>query len=626
MLVLQWGYSPSEAIYIYGCQIDSWNNEIIYNQKHDLFGIRTKITLSGFSIIKPDNDHLTYGKRVAPTDFQPKKYFRLYFAHESEPNNQRTLLEVFPISIYPPPQNSLVDIDNGPVIESIDYEEVTGNFYRWKLTIRTTISHCPVPNYYESDFNVSGTMTISVNESLDDAFYLTKTYRLNCDLRYLVKDKDLIVKVLNRLVRHVYIPLEPGFRRDKIDIQIDDNNYRFSVTYVDKQASDAPPFPISRWEVIHEETSDDFVTWDSTVRATITLPPGVPRKYGLLRFVQLVSNRLKITTNQYGMLEISRAFIPVKATFASHHGSVNKIECLITLRRVSQTGLKDLFGNIFGQWGEEIELPTLPEELAGSNQREHRHYEHMQPQLWGYSAIQAAVRSPVWSAVLMSVTQGCSLPVLASPSQYQTSDTTTTVPTYYATTLPHANPNNWYISVVFSPDINWENFTPPHSMLAVYSHLSGMVEYYQENFVYQYRTLGSFFGEHLIVRTGTPKTRLHYIVDLECHNDYPRLPNPKHQIKFQGSFHGSSVEVNGYLSKFDIKIAAPHTNLDGTSAQRAKVEVVYELDRPLELLRYLELPILPIFYASKDPLVFDLSKLDSRLALGTDERRAWLYT
>ena len=162
----------------------------------------------------------------------------------------------------------------------------------------------------------------AVSESIDSQKYLTKNITGELRLSSYASVPPSGYKYL------VVPPLETGFRRESIDyaVSADLTTVRYSV--VDKQIEFAAPFPAVSFNLTHNETTHDGITFLSHASSEVVGQPGAVLGDLVRRAIQLVENRLGFSE----LLKNPASFILHNASITTQQGERIQAKCDISLR------------------------------------------------------------------------------------------------------------------------------------------------------------------------------------------------------------------------------------------------------------------------------------------------------
>jgi hypothetical protein len=189
----------------------------------------------------------------------------------------------------------------------------------------------------------------SINETMDDRFFITRTISGKMRLRSLAVDLDAM--------RTFIVPsLEDGFRRDRINYVVDPNGLNCTYEVVDKQIHTAAPWPAVRIEGTHSEHTSDSINTISTLHLRLEGHPGADKLALLTRGLQAVDARL---FNNRGIDNLNKTSFVEDFTITDYIGDSNTIDINVSLRSTLTNvspGDNEKLGNLsLATWGKPID-------------------------------------------------------------------------------------------------------------------------------------------------------------------------------------------------------------------------------------------------------------------------------
>ena len=290
-------------IRIHNVQVESVQQAVEYDATGtDQLFVRTRLTLRGIvfhgqlrdatrphieaaGLPVPLGEHSP--REIAAYLSQPRKPFRLYIKDDK---GERTLFQVDPATEQPQQHTTRTDVDRGPRPLAVNVVHVAKWGYELVFEIEFALQHRMNPSeiYQENgraDWALSNRW--SVSESLDENFFMTRTYQGTIRLSQAVPDYQFAARWL------AFPQLEPGFRRESCDYTVSADGLSVQYRITDRQEAHAPPWPCTRMEVSHSETlTKNGYYVQSACHVRLWGPPGVPKAMLLARLAQIFRARL----------------------------------------------------------------------------------------------------------------------------------------------------------------------------------------------------------------------------------------------------------------------------------------------------------------------------------------------
>ncbi len=308
-----------------------------------------------------------------------RRYFRAFAATEATQNN------------------AAADTDNGPKPTKVQITQIANSVvFRVVFSIEVQFSHCLKAAFTPNDNQAGRIEQVnpvvsnrwSVSESMDGNYFMTR--RITGHIRI----RNALQSV------HIYRaecvpPLEAGFRRESLDFDESENGLEGTYTVTDRQVHNAAPWPLTKFEATHEESTHDSLEFSSSMRVAVWGDPSTRKSDMLVRAVQIADARLQFTKqeNQNSFLYRHVAIIDVI-------GEENRLELHVSLQsfRKTQRASFDLMAKSIAQ---PLDLPELPnaQERPDNPSPKYDPRISRRPAIFGYDP-QTGPRNPVQSFLL----------------------------------------------------------------------------------------------------------------------------------------------------------------------------------------------------------------------------------
>lgn len=172
------------------------------------------------------------------------------------------------------------DVNNGPKPRRVSIEHVSGNsVYRVRFDIECTIGMCS-----SGHSNLVLNNRWKLTETMDANFFTTR--RIEGRLR-------AAGPIPGHATKSLVVPgLEHGFRRDSVEFTVEENGLDCTYSITDRQVHTAAPWPATKMEARHSESTNDGVSFISQVNVRLEGPPHVDKRLLIERATQIADNRL----------------------------------------------------------------------------------------------------------------------------------------------------------------------------------------------------------------------------------------------------------------------------------------------------------------------------------------------
>ena len=216
-----------------------------------------------------------------------------------------------------------LDVENGPKPQRVEVTQLTTGqiagaaVFTLNFEIDCTCLLCPSGNV---NFVISNRW--SIGESMDANFFTTRS---------ITGKMRVASAALNaEIARLLILPsLEYGFRRDSIDYSVAADGLEVTYTVKDRQVYQAAPWPCTRMEGTHTESTKDGILFNSTVQVEVEGHPGASKAAMLAWIIGVMESRLgdlsKLNTAQKGPNGKAELAYVESCVFTDHIGERNVI-------------------------------------------------------------------------------------------------------------------------------------------------------------------------------------------------------------------------------------------------------------------------------------------------------------
>lgn len=280
------------------------------------------------------------------------------------------------------------DRDNGPKPTSVKVTAIAGSkVFRVSFSITCWLANCDYLS--ASDIVKKSTAPVvnnrwSIKESMDDSYFITRTIsghiRLSSSLRSAHAYKSLCVP-----------PLENGFARKFLDFEETANGLEATYTVTDKQVHTAAPWPLTKFEATHTESTSSALSFQSNMTVACWGDMSTSKADMLVRAVQIADSRLSFNDPK------RNNFIFSSLAIIDHIGEENRLELHVSLQRFEDEQ-RTVFDLMAGQLGKAMELPDLPNTAGPDAEVKYKPNRSRRPFVFGYD--QGGDRNPVESFLL----------------------------------------------------------------------------------------------------------------------------------------------------------------------------------------------------------------------------------
>lgn len=214
------------------------------------------------------------------------------------------------------------DVDNGPKPRNVSITHVAGaSVFRVSFSIECSKVEC-----WEGAISPGNPAQMvinnrwSVSEEMDETFYTTRI------IRGKLRIADSATNIM--VYKYLTVPrLEHGFRRERMEFAVSEDGLTADYSVTDRQVHTAAPWPGVKIECTHTESTMTGVHFFSECNVRLEGSPEVSKQRLMTRGVQILDNRLKVLTNEYG-----EDFLIEQAAIVDHIGERNAIEVIMRVR------------------------------------------------------------------------------------------------------------------------------------------------------------------------------------------------------------------------------------------------------------------------------------------------------
>lgn len=256
------------------------------------------------------------------------------------------------------------DVDNGPKPLGFKILQVIGaKCLRVSFAIQCAKLSCPPPWYTGGPLQVPLVLNNrwSVSEEMDANNFTTRTIagrmRLSCGVTsdQLVTNNPAMPQVF---ARYLVVPgIEEGFKRERIEFSADKSGLECEYRITDRQIHTAPPWPATRMEARHTQTTHDGFSVASEVHVRLEGPPHVDKRYLITRAIQIIDAKLNFIDRQANV-----SWVPELISITDQIGETNTVEAIARIRETINAPDAMLFATLRKNLGNPLELPSIQNE------------------------------------------------------------------------------------------------------------------------------------------------------------------------------------------------------------------------------------------------------------------------
>ena len=247
----------------------------------------------------------------------------------------------------------MADADNGPKPHHVAITHVAGNkVFRVSFSIDVCLGQTST---YEQQ-NVLNNRW-SVGETIDDNWFTTRTIRG----RMRLSNESWWPQAFRSVVLP---PLETGFRRQTIDYVTSSNELDVDYVVIDKQVSDAAPWPATKITGTFGESTVDGIQYMTDLHLRLDGSPNSDKRMMLVRGVQIAQQKMEIVVPDQTVNQQSVGYRVLNAALIEHIGDANAVEVHFTIMHLKPNP-KEYLTNLWSKWlGTPLTLPPVNGEPA----------------------------------------------------------------------------------------------------------------------------------------------------------------------------------------------------------------------------------------------------------------------
>lgn len=364
------------GVHLYNCLTRQWDEEMVYDDSGtDLLYHRYRLRFEGIvhSLAVPSSEPVGFTRALGARDSLASRYADLRVAlaqprqafsvsMQDASRNFVTVLRA-EAATTSTSHNRFADVDNGPKPHNVTVTHVAGlNCWRVAFSIDVCLAECAESS--TAPFVLGNRW--SVSEEMDDNGFITRTFAGR--LRLAISEA-LVAQIRNQAPwRRLVVPsLEHGFRRDRMEFSTSVNGLECDYRVVDRQVHTAAPWPATKIEMTHTESTGDGLSVSSECTVRLEGPPHVNKQLMIMRAVQCLDARLNFLSAD----KEKPQFYVEDGRVVDHIGDRNVIEVSLRLRRVPEEGnilgsLQNISTNSLGKPLKLAKVPGEPAEYSPS--------------------------------------------------------------------------------------------------------------------------------------------------------------------------------------------------------------------------------------------------------------------
>lgn len=267
------------------------------------------------------------------------------------------------------------DLDNGPKPKVVSITHVGGSkVFRITFSVECamvqTHSGYAITSAQPEDKEVEWVLSNrwSVNETLDDKFFTTRTIRgkmrvSSPDISSFIGFKNIVVP-----------SLEAGFRRDRIEYTVGENKLDIEYAVIDRQVYMSAPWPAVKMDAKYTESTDDGINCFAEVFVRLDGSPSSSVPLMLQRALQIVNSKI-----QYSTKSLQTSYRIEGCSITEHIGGENAVEVLMRVRHLESVENVTAFVRLLkSNFTGKLELEAISGKTYDQNKS-------MAPKLHGYN-------------------------------------------------------------------------------------------------------------------------------------------------------------------------------------------------------------------------------------------------
>ena len=299
------------------------------------------------------------------------------------------------------------DVNNGPKPTAFRVLQIIGNKCL-RVAFEVECAKLKCSNTYLFNGSPVGFMPAvlsnrwTVQEAMDENHFTTRTISGKLRLSTAVPAPQVYSKSLTSPY------LELGFRRNSIEYSVAKNGLECEYRIVDRQVHSSAPWPATKMDVRHSQSSGDGLNMRSEVHVELEGPPWASKKLLIARALQIIDAKLNFTQFQTSGAFLAR-YIPEFVSIVDYIGQANRVEATVRFLeippedRYGKANIQDLVTNLRDNIGKPLSVPYAAGHMYDPAVSE-------KPALHGYYPPQGdkptgSVRAPVVLAFLQCYLQ-----------------------------------------------------------------------------------------------------------------------------------------------------------------------------------------------------------------------------
>lgn len=247
-----------------------------------------------------------------------------------------------------------MEVNNGPHPQVLAITHVVGNqVFRVEWAVTADMVRCDPA----SDTGYPGIVLSNrwaMQEVLDANFMVTRTIRgrLRLGANF----------VQPHWAKYLVVPgLERGFRRERIDFASDASGLDCDYSIVDKQVHYAAPYPATKMQASHTESTAMGINFFSEMRVHLEGPVNIDTRALIWRAMHVIDARLLLTSRS-----AVSDYVLEDASITDSIGEINAVDMFVRIRQLKISDPENTqIGHLYNATlGLPFTLPTIPGQTA----------------------------------------------------------------------------------------------------------------------------------------------------------------------------------------------------------------------------------------------------------------------
>lgn len=373
-------YVEFGQVKLYRCITKEFRQEQVYDaSRTDLLYSKYVIRVSGFlhghadwsylMQYPPSSQGATSAHKGVRYQLLPRQRFRMVVGAVGNDIPGSVIMDVSPApaNMTPPPGSASkpaninlynLDLRNGPKCNEFIVSRVTGD-ESFAVDAEFEI--------YKLECNADGTCPYNTYGVLSNRWAVHESYNVNVQTTRTYTGTTVLASANINAMQLRWIvapPLQPLFRRDRMEFNISTDGLTLDWTIVDQEIAYSAPYPATKWSYTHTESANGAQMGVSTINVTLEgrsdVNKGELTELAIYIITQKMFNKLP---NQLAQLD--KTYIVESIDFTDHGGDVNVIVASARVRKQLDAA-NGMFAAI-AQFGLPIKAEHLPAPNNGGN-------------------------------------------------------------------------------------------------------------------------------------------------------------------------------------------------------------------------------------------------------------------